>query len=490
MRLGRWRLLRVVGRGGMGYVYEGADEAGQRAAVKVLDRILLAEAEHVERFHREAKLLGRLDHPNLLTVHEAGEADGVPFLVTELVLGPEGLPMTFDWVLAEDRVGLAAKLDLFEQALEALGHVHRRGILHRDFKPSNVLIERPGSTGRMRARLIDFGIALPIGAGEDDPEDSADARTIAGTLRYMAPEVHGRHPVADVRSDVYSAGVFLHEILTGEAPGEGDAPIPLAYRSVVARSIAPLPEERYPDVAAFATGLALARLEPALDLHPESRRCLAVLHRARGLELELDGDTSAAVRHYRLGQRLQVRRPVSARRLVWTGLAAAVVGLAVGLGVLEIEAQESVWRSRGLHGAAVRHLGHGERAAAERRLAASAEPESQAILVRLAAEKKGETEAVDQMMSRIEVALRGAQYEAALDLIAESAAGGGPEGYDHVRLVDATGRAYLEDTVRKASALLVAGDRAGARQILVEASRVAMGTEESPAPGGRVPARE
>ncbi|MBI4614795.1 MAG: serine/threonine protein kinase, partial [Planctomycetes bacterium] len=216
MSLGPWRLHRVLGRGGMGYVYEGTDDRGRSAAVKVLDRILAGEAHHVERFRRESEILSRLSHPNVITVHEVGEEDGVPFLVMELVLGPERRPLTFDWILAEDRLDLPARLDLFEQALAGLSHAHAKGVVHCDFKPSNVLVGRSGRSGRLHAKLIDFGIArLPREPG--DP--LLLSGRVAGTARYMSPEQRTRRAQLDARTDIYSAGIFLAEVLTGEAPG-------------------------------------------------------------------------------------------------------------------------------------------------------------------------------------------------------------------------------------------------------------------------------
>ncbi len=214
-RLGENRLVREIGRGGMGVVYEAIQEPlGRRVAVKVLPGRASADGRGRERFLREAKAIARLTHPHIVPIHALGEQDGTPYYVMPLVDGA-GL----DRVLADaganvphDTLGRARWVaELGVQAAEALAHAHEQGILHRDIKPANLLLD---STGTLW--LADFGLAkladdlALTGTGE-----------LPGTLRYLAPECLAAEP--DARSDVYSLGLTLYELLAGRpAFGETD----------------------------------------------------------------------------------------------------------------------------------------------------------------------------------------------------------------------------------------------------------------------------
>src|SRR5882757_2127449 len=188
----RYRLDRLLGRGGMASVWRGRDRVLDRSvAVKVLSDAIASDPEFLARFRREATVAAGLSHPNLVRVYDYAEADERPYLVMELVPG-EDLGALISQGAAVDRVRLAGEL------LAALAHIHRAGIVHRDVKPQNVLIHGDGN-----AKLIDFGIALP-------PDATALTSTglILTTKSYAAPEVMCGKPASE-RSDLYSCGILL-----------------------------------------------------------------------------------------------------------------------------------------------------------------------------------------------------------------------------------------------------------------------------------------
>lgn len=197
---GRYRLERLLGRGGMASVWLASDENLEReVAVKLLSDTIASDPEFSARFRREARVAAGLSHPNLIDVYDYAEAAERPYLVMEYVPGDN---------LAE-RVSQGAKVDcerLARELLGALAHIHAAGIVHRDVKPQNVLLAPDGS-----AKLIDFGIALPKDA-------TALTRTghLLGTARYIAPEVMEGNPATE-RSDLYSSGVVLRDCI-GESP--------------------------------------------------------------------------------------------------------------------------------------------------------------------------------------------------------------------------------------------------------------------------------
>ena len=269
-RLGENRLLRELGRGGMGVVYEAEQEPlGRRVAVKVLPRAAMFDPRSRARFLREAQIVAKLRHPHIVPVFTAGEQDGVPYLVMELIEGvgldrlmgeqpsgefhAPGTPAYHQWVV---RIGL--------QAAEALAFAHEQGYLHRDIKPANLLLEPTGHLW-----LTDFGLAR---LAED--QSLTGTGDLPGTLRYMAPECLDR--VGDVCSDVYSLGLTLRELLLGQSAfaepnsirllqqvREGRMPpirkvdpsIPRDLEAILAKATALDPEDRYPDARALAADL-------------------------------------------------------------------------------------------------------------------------------------------------------------------------------------------------------------------------------------------
>ena len=207
-RTGGFELRARIGRGGMGRVYEAwQEQPGRRVAVKVLGP--LARAADVRRFEVEAEVLGRLHHPAIAQLYASGVIDDplageLPWFAMELVEDAE--PLTGH----ARGLGRDARLELFLAVCDGVQDAHRHGVLHRDLKPSNLLVGRDG-----RPRIIDFGIARTLGEGLGESRVHTRTGEVLGTLQYMSPEQCSEESV-DARSDVYSLGLVLYELVTGE----------------------------------------------------------------------------------------------------------------------------------------------------------------------------------------------------------------------------------------------------------------------------------
>ena len=278
MVLGGVRIVRLLAEGGMGRVYEGFQEQPARpVAVKVL-RPVFVTAEARRRFRQEVEILGTLDHPGVARIFSAGSCDvlgtSLPYLVMELVPGARTI------VAHADAQGLdvGRRIALVIEVCDAVAAGHSRGIVHRDLKPGNVLVDGAG-----RPRVIDFGVARWSEAAGADGGLTSTGQFI-GTLRYTSPEqLPTARGTVDARSDVYSLGVMLHELLTGRPPGDGPGPtprlrrlnpaVPAAIERVVARCLARNAADRFPDAAALAAALREG-LAPAV--RPTMSRRLAV----------------------------------------------------------------------------------------------------------------------------------------------------------------------------------------------------------------------
>ena len=222
-RIGPYEILASLGAGGMGEVYRARDARLDRSvAVKVLTSSRGATPEELERFQREARAIARVSHPNICTVYDVGQQEGVPFLVMELLEGE-----TLAERLCRGPIPIDAALAIATQIAEALDEAHSKDVVHRDLKPSNVMLTASG------AKLLDFGLAkLRDGDYEETTQRLTKSMhltgqgTVLGTLPYMAPEqVEGR--LADARTDTFALGVVLYEMTTGRPPFQGTSPASL-----------------------------------------------------------------------------------------------------------------------------------------------------------------------------------------------------------------------------------------------------------------------
>jgi non-specific serine/threonine protein kinase/serine/threonine-protein kinase len=213
-RIGRYTIQRVIASGGMGTVYKAVQERPRRVvAIKVM-REGVTGASALRRFEFEAQLLARLRHPSIGQVYEAGthEAGGVsvPFFAMEYI--PNAKSITA--YAAEKKLDTRGRLNLFRQVCEAVHHGHQKGIIHRDIKPDNILVGPNGTP-----RIIDFGVARATDSDMVVTQYQTDLGQLVGTLQYMSPEQCEADPQdIDTRSDVYSLGVVLYELLCGQRP--------------------------------------------------------------------------------------------------------------------------------------------------------------------------------------------------------------------------------------------------------------------------------
>jgi eukaryotic-like serine/threonine-protein kinase len=320
----RYELVELVGTGGMSSVYKAHDRLLERnVALKVLHPHYGEDGEYVERFRREARAVAQLSHPNIVTVIDRGADDGRQYIVFEYVDG-ENLKqlLTRTGPLPIRR---AIKLGL--ETAEALAFAHTHGLVHRDVKPQNVLLTPEGE-----AKVTDFGIARSL----DVEHGVTQTGTVLGTSNYISPEQAGGKPVTPA-TDVYSLGVVLFELLTGDVPFPGDNFVAVAMKHI---------NEPVPDLAALrpdAPSRLVAAVERALEKDPRRRfRSMDELAEELRLCLEELGDSDSQRTFVSpspvIGDRS--RRTMRARRrTTWPWLvvlvlaaAAAIVGAVVGLG--------------------------------------------------------------------------------------------------------------------------------------------------------------
>ncbi len=267
-RLGKFEIKQVLGQGAMGEVYLGVDPAiGREVAIKTILPAAAEGPDAKDRFAREAQAAGVLNHPNLVTVYEFGEDQGVLFIAMELVKGHD-----LEDLLRRRALSRREGLEVLAQVCDGLAYAHQNRIVHRDIKPANVRVGRDGD--RLHAKVMDFGVAR-IG-------DSGMTATgmVMGTVSYMAPE-YIRTGSPDPRSDLFAVGVMLYELLSGRKPFSGDTtptilykivnepPDPLdlaedlgispAIRAVLDRALDKDPERRYPNAEELARALRAAK---------------------------------------------------------------------------------------------------------------------------------------------------------------------------------------------------------------------------------------
>ena len=301
-RIGRYRILRECGHGGMGVVYEAEQEnPSRRVALKII-RSGIVSAELLRRFRTETEVLGRLQHPGIAQIFEAGsssggeeaERGGQPFIAMEFVEGTELLEYA-----SSRPLDTRARLELFARVCDAVQHAHERGVVHRDLKPANILVVSP-TTGTLaqevgQPKILDFGVARMTHADMPGATMLTNAGQLVGTLQYMSPEQasEGRAPI-DARSDVYALGVLLYELLSGRLPYDlGSLTIPESVvvvrereaqrlgsieprlagdiDTIVGKCLEKEPERRYPSAAALAEDIRRHLHNEPIGARPPTR---------------------------------------------------------------------------------------------------------------------------------------------------------------------------------------------------------------------------
>jgi eukaryotic-like serine/threonine-protein kinase len=247
---GRYRVMRKLGSGGMADVYLAEDEElGRRVAIKILNDRHANDEQFVERFRREAKNAAGLSHPNIVSIYDRGEAEGTYYIAMEFLDGRS----LKELLIARGPMPIEDAVAHTRQILHALRFAHKKGVVHRDIKPHNVMADPDG-----RLKVTDFGIAR-AGASQ-----MTEAGAIVGTAQYLSPE-QARGAAVDQRSDLYSVGVVLYEMLTGEVPFTGETPVEIAMKHL---SDAPRPPSTIrPDISPDLDMIVLR----ALAKNPDDR---------------------------------------------------------------------------------------------------------------------------------------------------------------------------------------------------------------------------
>jgi eukaryotic-like serine/threonine-protein kinase len=273
---GRYEVGELLGSGGMATVHRGRDTVlGRPVAIKTLRADLGRDPALLARFRREAQAAASLNDPSIVAVYDTGEEQGVPFIVMELV---EGRTVR-DILAAEGRPPLARALEIVSAVCSALNYSHMAGIVHRDIKPGNVMLTRSGAV-----KVMDFGIARALTEGA---ATQTHTQLVVGTAQYLSPE-QARGTAVDGRSDVYSTGCLLYELVTGEPPFTGDSAVSLAYQHVREEPVPP--SEIDPTIPASIDAIVLT----AMAKEP-SRRYLTAGDMQADIERALAGLPVAAV---------------------------------------------------------------------------------------------------------------------------------------------------------------------------------------------------
>ena len=316
---GRYRLEARIGSGGMSTVYRATDGTLQRdVAIKLMNREIATDSDQLERFRREARAVAQLSHPHIVGVIDYGEDDGRPYIVFEYVEG-ETLKERIR------RTGRLPSTEAVAYAIEiarALGVAHARHIVHRDVKPQNVLIDDEG-----RAKVTDFGIARTL----DEEGLTADGRVL-GTTDYVSPEQALGRPVTG-QSDLYSLGIVLYEMLTGEVPFKGENQVAVAMKHV--REELPDVQTKSPDVsAALAAVVDTATAKRVEDRYADDAELIADLEDVLAIETARAGSATGEVTSVlrTLPSQAASRVPFRVRHRVWAVLLVLLVLALVGGG--------------------------------------------------------------------------------------------------------------------------------------------------------------
>lgn len=321
--VGSFRVLRLVAVGGMGAVYEAEQRSPRRTVALKVVRLGLESEGAVRRFRYESELLGRFRHPGIVQVFEAGVAvdgdESIPYFAMEYL--PDAMPIT---AFASRRaLALRDRLSLFARVCDAVQYGHQRGILHRDLKPDNILVDAAGDP-----KVIDFGVARAVGREPSRATAVSAAGGIVGTLQYMSPEQCGGDPDdLDLRSDVYSLGVVLYELACGRAPYDvSGLSLAEAVRRLAGAEPAP-PRSVRPDLPRDVEAILGKALERSRD-----RRYASALDLARDVRRHLAGEPVEARPTLRFARVLRFAR----KRPAWATLVASLAVAALVLAATAI----------------------------------------------------------------------------------------------------------------------------------------------------------
>ena len=370
---GRYQVLRKLGAGGMANVYLAEDqELGRRVAIKILNERHANDEQFVERFRREAKNAAALSQENIVSIYDRGEAEGTYYIAMEYLDGRS----LKELIVAHGPAPVNVAVEYVRQILKALRFAHQKGIVHRDIKPHNVLVDSDG-----RVKVTDFGIAR-AGASQ-----MTEAGSIVGTAQYLSPE-QARGTSVDRRSDLYSLGIVLYELLTGTVPFTGDTPVEIAMKHlsqvpeppstmrpdiprdldlVVTRALAKNPDDRYQ--SAEEMDADLERIAGGGSVSPETEESATQIMRMPAEPYALTAATMITPPRYAsqippLPPPIyyELEQPVH-RRPIWPWIAAFVFVVGAGIGGWYIYQQISNKLSSSAPVAVRLYLDMGEQAA-------------------------------------------------------------------------------------------------------------------------------
>src|SRR5579864_4742614 len=269
----RYQLQDPIGRGGMATIYRGRDLRMDRVvAIKVLREVYSTDAKFVARFQREAKAASSLQHPNIVQVFDYGQTDGNYYIVMELIEGTD----LRRYLKARGMLDIDRAVIIAHDVALGLGAAHRRGIVHRDVKPQNVLVGRDGSI-----KLTDFGIAFVV-----DAERLTDTGMTLGTVQYFPPE-QAQGEIVSPAADVYALGIVMYEMLTGHLPFNGDTPVAVAMQHI--QDLPTPPTQFNPNIPPALEAIILRCLEKIPEMRYRDGNSLA-----RAIEAIGDSDAGGA----------------------------------------------------------------------------------------------------------------------------------------------------------------------------------------------------
>lgn len=313
-------ILECLGRGGMGVVYKACQATLNRlVALKVLAPEKSRDLKFAGRFTREAQALARLNHPNIVTIHDFGETGGLFYLLMEFVDG-----VSLRQLLERKEIAPETALAIVPRICEALQYAHEQGIVHRDIKPENVLLDRAG-----RVKIADFGIAKILGEEAARPT-LTEERQVIGTPHYMAPEQVEKPLLVDHRADIYSLGVVFYEMLTGELPLGRFAPpsrkvqVDVRLDQVVLHALEKEPERRYQHASEVKTDVERIAGEPQSGLGGSESE-------VRSPKLEASPRADGSLKLEREDTQPESRLEARRRAALWYGFLVSLAGFPLGL---------------------------------------------------------------------------------------------------------------------------------------------------------------